>query len=133
MQIKIPQAGLGIGTYNHRIIRHADGEDSILMIHEVHYDAAGTCRGWSQDGVAVSADSLEGCKEVLVRMARALLKPILVERQQGERTVLVDEITGLPVRGTAVADLPSQKRAELEALAGIVEKEAACDSDETLQ
>lgn len=131
MQITIPEGGIECGTYNHRVIRHPDGEDSILMIHEVHYDASGTCRGWSQAGAAACADSLEELREVLLRMAKALLNPILVERQENGTTVLVEEKSGLPARGTAFADLPSQKRAQMEALADMVEQ--AVTSDETRQ
>lgn len=135
MQIKIPEAGIGCGTYNHRVIRHADGEDFILMVHEVHYDATGTCTGWSLDGAAASADSLGTLREVVLRMARALLKPILVERQEGSTTVLVEETTGLPARGTALTDLPPEKRAELEAIVAVVEEAVSeqSDSDETIQ
>ncbi len=132
MQIRIPKTGIECGTYGHRVIRHSDGAESILMVHEVHFGADGTCRGWSQDGAAVIADSLEGLRNVVRRIARALQKPILVERHEGGTVVLVEELTGLPVRGTAFADLPPKVRAEMEAVAATVE-DAVPDSDETLQ
>ena len=132
MEIKIPETGVRCGTWDHRVIRHPDGEDSVLLIHEVHYDAAGACKGWTQNGAEVCADSVEGLTEVLDRMARALLKPVLVERKEGDTDVLVEQITGLPARGTAVADLPPEKRADLEAFAELAEDEV-CGSDQTRQ
>ncbi len=129
MQITIPEGGIPIGTYHYRVIRHTNGEDSVLILHEVHFDAAGTCRGWTEDGVAVSAENLEELGDVLLRMARALLKPILIEREQDGKTILVEEVTGLAVRGTAVADMPPQQQS----IAEMVEDEVTSGPDETRQ
>ena len=63
-------------SWNHRILAHKDGEDWFFQIHEVHYDGDKPI-GYTENGVSVGAESIEGIHWVLDRMRECANKPIL--------------------------------------------------------
>lgn len=69
-----------MGTWNHRVMRHAAGTDNeYLAIHEVYYDNEDGKEklGWTQNPISVSGENLDELRWVLERMLRALDHPIL--------------------------------------------------------
>ena len=63
--------------WNHRILAHTDGEDWFFQIHEVSYDKQGNPNSYTEQGVSVGADSIEGIVWILDKMKECLNKPIL--------------------------------------------------------
>lgn len=63
-------------TWNHRVMKHRDGDEDFFMIHEVHYDDDRPV-AYTQDGVAVGGGDFEELRETLRRMELALEKPVL--------------------------------------------------------
>ncbi len=64
-------------SWNHRLLAHKDGEDYYYQIHEVYYDEKGKPNGYTERGISVGGDNLEGVNWVLDRMRECLNKPIL--------------------------------------------------------
>ena len=63
--------------WNHRLLAHKEGEGIYLQIHEVYYDTKGVPNGYTDKGVTVGADDIEGIDWVLGKMKECLSKPIL--------------------------------------------------------
>jgi hypothetical protein len=68
--------------WNHRLIAtehiNRDGYVEIyFQIHEVYYDNEGNPEGYTENGVSVGSDSIEGIEWTLNKMKECLDKPIL--------------------------------------------------------
>lgn len=59
------------GHWNYRVIRHLSGDDFILSIHAVYYEADGSVRSWSADPVGVHGEDRQELLWTLKRMQRA--------------------------------------------------------------
>jgi hypothetical protein len=66
-----------MSKYNHRILATQYKDEIDFTIHEVYYDDNGIPNGYTESGVPVSSDSIEGIKWVLERMTECVNKPIL--------------------------------------------------------
>lgn len=66
-----------MGHWNYRVVRRDVGEDAILGIHEAYYDDQGRVSMISKEPDGVSAETVEGLREVLSWMREALEKPAL--------------------------------------------------------
>ena len=64
-------------SWNYRILAHEDGDDLFFQIHEVYYDEEGKVNGYTENGVIVGAESIEGINWVLDKMKECANKPIL--------------------------------------------------------
>lgn len=64
-------------TWNHRVLKHKDGEDNWYQIHEVYYDKEGNVDGYTKDGASVGGNSLEELKWVLEKMLESIEKEII--------------------------------------------------------
>ena len=61
-------------TWNHRVIRYADGT---LGIHEVYYNKDGIVFGFTEDAVGPVGEDKVELLTVLRRMAECIDKPVL--------------------------------------------------------
>lgn len=85
MKIKIAKGGIGMGTWNHRVIWHKPVgrlaklglREPWLGIHEVYYDEKGKVRGWTKEDKGVTGESTNELIETLTRMLRACNQPVL--------------------------------------------------------
>jgi len=66
-------------TWNHRVIRHEEGEESWLGIHECFYDAVGDEIPimWTSDSIRLINETLEDMIKTLDRIRKCTSKPIL--------------------------------------------------------
>lgn len=66
-------------SWNHRVIRHEDEGGVTYAIHECHYDKKGDTipTSWTENAVAVSADTRVGLLWVLAMMTEAVAQPVL--------------------------------------------------------
>jgi len=64
-------------TWNFRVLAHKEGEDVLLQIHRVYYDEQNKPVAYSEKGVEVYSESVEGIEWVLNKMKECLTKPIL--------------------------------------------------------
>ena len=62
-------------TWNHRVVEHEDGDSPWLAVAEVFYDESGAPIGYAE--TCVGSETLDGLKEVLERMTKALEHPVL--------------------------------------------------------
>lgn len=63
--------------WNHRLIAHEDGDDIFYQIHEVYYNKDGFPESYTEKGVSVGGNTIEGINWVLDRMRECIDKPIL--------------------------------------------------------
>ncbi|MCI0460317.1 MAG: hypothetical protein L0Z62_25470 [Gemmataceae bacterium] len=70
-------------TWNYRVIEHDAPESDLgnFGIHEVHYDEEGRVTTWTENAVAVAAETVEALGEELDIMRQALAKPVLKESE----------------------------------------------------
>lgn len=120
MEVRISKGGLQLGTWNHRVIRHMDGTETTLLIHEVHYDSKGRARQWTKDGAQACGENLRELAETIARMRRALKRPICIVKEVRGKERLFDEDTGKPASNSTVKELPAKKRGQLLALRQLV-------------
>lgn len=128
MKIKIAKGGIGMGTWNHRVIWHKPVgrlaklglREPWLGIHEVYYDEKGKVRGWTAEATSVTGESTNELIETLTRMLRACDQPVLcvsgetlVEMRPGSK-----EARGalLDTNGRAFASLKAFRTALMNAL-----------------
>ena len=64
--------------WNHRVMKHKDGEDDFFTIHEVYYDKEGKVDGYTTKGSSAGGNSLQELRENLERMLRSLDKEVLI-------------------------------------------------------
>ena len=64
-------------SWNYRLMRHANGEYTRYVIHEVYYNDDGSVRVWTEDGVAAVSDTPDEIHEVLAMMAEHLSDGVL--------------------------------------------------------
>lgn len=64
-------------TWNHRVIRHVCDGEEFLSIREVYYNEAGVPDLCTEDAIGVWGESMEGLKQTLEWMQRALGQPVL--------------------------------------------------------
>jgi hypothetical protein len=67
-------------TWNYRVVRFEDGEDSFFQIHEVYYSGDGKITMWSEKAVGVSwceSEGPNGGKNELELFTAALERPVL--------------------------------------------------------
>lgn len=70
------------GTWNHRVFRRTYNlgqgtEETVLEIHEVHYDENGEIHGITENPTHILCDDVEGLRWTLEKMMESLNKPIL--------------------------------------------------------
>ena len=64
-------------TWNHRVIRHQNGDVAYYQIHEVYYDEQAQPESVTQSGVAPGGETMEALREELERMTACLSLPVL--------------------------------------------------------
>jgi hypothetical protein len=64
-------------SWNHRILAHKDGDDWYFQIHEVYYDEKGQPSSYTENGVSIGSENIEGISWVLDKMKECVNKPIL--------------------------------------------------------
>ena len=62
--------------WNHRVMKHKDGEDDFFTIHEVYYDKEGKVNGYTAKGTSPGGNSLQELKENLKLMLKSLDKEV---------------------------------------------------------
>lgn len=121
MKLKIAKGGIQLGTWNRRLIRHTN---SVLILHEVHYDKNGIARLWSKDGATVGGETLTDIFACLVRMKQAATTPILAIRKDHHgKEILVEEASGRRAHNTPVSNLPTKKHRKLQQLSTVITRE----------
>lgn len=124
MKVVKAKGGIGIGTWNHRIIRHQTPHEIYLSIHEVHYDADGKLRGWTLEPVTVQGETRRELRDSLERMIQATRKPALTVIKLGKSEKLIEMIPGgIEAANISVKNLPQAQREELETLRRFIEGE----------
>lgn len=68
-------------SWNHRVLRHRNGEGFTFTIHEVYYDPDGTPNSWTIQPVAALGETLGELREELERMLHATGLPVLDEER----------------------------------------------------
>lgn len=70
-------------SWNYRVIERArrGSDDSSFGIHEVYYDEQNRVTAWSENPIAVTAESAEDLAEEMDLMREALAKPVLNEAE----------------------------------------------------
>lgn len=64
-------------SWNHRILAHEHKDEIYLQIHEVYYNEEGIPNGYTEKGVSVGSEDIEGINWVLDKMKECADKPIL--------------------------------------------------------
>lgn len=64
-------------SWNFRVLAHKDGDDFYYQIHEVYYNRKGKPESYTEKGVSIGSDCLDGIKWTLKEMKKCLKKPIL--------------------------------------------------------
>ena len=64
--------------WNHRVMKHKDGEDDFFTIHEVYYDKEGKVNRYTAKGTSPGGNSLQELKENLKLMLKSLDKEVLI-------------------------------------------------------
>jgi len=64
--------------WNHRVMKHKDGEDDFFQIHEVYYDKNGKVDGYTANGTSAGGNSLDELRSELQRMIDSLDKDVLI-------------------------------------------------------
>ena len=75
-----------MGHWNHRVVRHRAGTElEYLAIHEAYYgiDSEDDV-SWTKNPVSVTGETVEGLRETLERMLRALDTPVLEASPEGD-------------------------------------------------
>lgn len=80
-------------SWNYRIIKNKcpDTEEIMYQIFEVYYDDQGEIDCWSSEPDTALGDSVPDLKEDLLHQLEALEKPVLIVKQDGEDSNLVEE------------------------------------------
>ncbi len=71
--------------WNHRVMRHVDKKNGgvYFAIHETYYGVEGESGDiWTEQPVAVIGESVDGLRQTLERMLKALDKPVLEYGEQ---------------------------------------------------
>lgn len=78
--------------WNHRVIKRHDkkAEITTFQIHEVYYDDNHKIEGWTQSPVAPMGEMISELKEELEYFMKALEKPLLEEKSENGKEVLVE-------------------------------------------
>jgi hypothetical protein len=63
--------------WNHRVMKHKDGEDDFFQIHEVYYTEDGEVDGYTLNGAAAGGNTLDELRSELQRMLDSLDKEVL--------------------------------------------------------
>lgn len=64
-------------SWNYRLMAQEQDGEIFLQIHEVYYDDNKVPHLYSEEGVSIFSESVEGVKWVLEKMSEATTKPIL--------------------------------------------------------
>ena len=71
--------------WNYRVISTNCGNGELeFAVHEVHYDAEGLPKSWSQDPVPVLTNESETWESFFAKMQEAVKKPMLEQRYCAE-------------------------------------------------
>jgi hypothetical protein len=70
--------------WNHRVMKHKDGEDDFFTIHEVYYNKEGKVDGYTKKGTSAGGNSLQELREDLERMLKSLDKEVLIYESEIE-------------------------------------------------
>jgi hypothetical protein len=81
-------------TWNYRVVRATEDEDSILQIHEAYYDHYGAVYAITEKPVPVVGDNQLELVETLTMMMAALNKPILSWEDMNERREATEGLLG---------------------------------------
>lgn len=71
-------------SWNHRVMRHIEGERDYLAIHEVYYNNEGLIVKWTDSPVNMVDGTITGLRWELNRMKESLGKPVLEYDMQPE-------------------------------------------------
>jgi len=63
--------------WNYRILAKEYNDEVYFQIHEVYYDSNEKPNGYTENPISVGAETVDGIKWVLSKMAEAYEKPIL--------------------------------------------------------
>tara|TARA_R110002074_G_scaffold308931_1_gene479681 strand:- start:72 stop:281 length:210 start_codon:yes stop_codon:yes gene_type:complete len=63
--------------WNHRVMKHKDGEDDFFQIHEVYYTEDGEVDGYTLNGASAGGNTLDELRSELQRMLDSLDKEVL--------------------------------------------------------
>jgi hypothetical protein len=64
-------------SWNYRVIRYPETEDSAFAIHEVYYDKEGRPTSWAENPIAPLGDNLLELRAEVEYMLEAFDKPVL--------------------------------------------------------
>ena len=64
--------------WNHRVMKHKDGDDDFFQIHEVYYKENGEVDGYTANGTSAGGNSLQELRADLERMLKSLDKEVLI-------------------------------------------------------
>lgn len=80
-------------TWNYRILRKYDKESdtSTYQVHEVYYSVDGKIEGWTESAVLPMGETLPELREDIRFFTKAFQKPILEERTENGKEILVAE------------------------------------------
>ena len=67
-------------TWNHRVMKHKDGEQDWFQIHEVYYKGDNV-DGYTENGISVGGNTIEELREVLNLMLESLDKEVLKPKE----------------------------------------------------
>lgn len=111
-----------MGTWNHRVIYSNQHGEPWYEIHEVHYNADGTVRGWTVAGKSVAGDSMANIYELLRMMLTAARRPILIEAKRRGKPTLVELRPGSKeAKGCPIDELNAQEIVNLKAFKKAIE------------
>lgn len=64
-------------SWNYRIIRRKKGNAVCLEIHEVYYNLDGSIKGWTENSIIPSGETIEELKQDFSKQLLAFESPIL--------------------------------------------------------
>lgn len=78
--------------WNYRIMRryHEESETETFHIHEVYYSDDHKIEAWTASEIAPMGETLSELKEDIEFMAKALDGPVLVEKTESGKEILVE-------------------------------------------
>lgn len=68
-------------SWNYRIIKHVNKNETYYAIHEVYYKPT----GWTKKPTSLYGESPEALKNILAMIKQAFARPILVDEQYSRR------------------------------------------------
>lgn len=64
-------------SWNYRLVRHTQGDDSYITVHEVYYDDDGNPKAYTIDAVSPGGETLDELRDDLILYLQAFGKGVL--------------------------------------------------------